>query len=285
MFEGTKFFIDNNIHKKTEIVPASLNVLREKAAKISLEAIGIGASNIKPLQLKLDFQVAASGSGGGGETVAIKIGNTTIELTPEAAQKIALMIAGVLIGLMAVLMTIFPMITNSAQPKLDQLNSEVTQILEEYKMYDDSGGGFSAEREIEKVMESNRTKLMAYSALGETVPKSLWITYFIVKDKGKIDIKGQTSKVDDVYTFYKNMKNALINSQLRLHKLELVSDSDAVVALTSDTPVIYAFEITNMSDAELTELAKPAEPAQPAEGAPKEGAAPEQPLPDLEPVN
>lgn len=46
------------------------------------------------------------------------------------------------------------------------------------------------------------------------------------------------------------MKDSLIDNQLRLHKLEMVSDSidDAVMP---DGPVMYNFEITNMSEGDL----------------------------------
>ncbi len=281
-FSGTTFFIDNNVHKTTEIVTVSPNVLPAKIPSISLEAVGIGAYPLVTLPLKLEFKTSASTTASGSELVQIKIGDKIIEVSPDAAQKIATMIVVAMLGITALLAVLYPVIVNVNQKKVQQVDARVMQLLKEYKLYE-SQGSFTADKEIKRVLEANRTKLMTYSALGETVPKSLWITYFIVKDNGKIDIKGQTSKVDDIYTFYKNIKSALINSQLRLHKLELVSESDAVIALTSDTPVIYEFEITNMTNEELA-------PAPPAAGA-KSPKTPKQPEPakpappPLEPIN
>ena len=51
------------------------------------------------------------------------------------------------------------------------------------------------------------------------------------------------------------MKDSLIDNQLRLHKLEMISDSiDDAVA--SDMPTMYDFEITNMAESELNPSAK-----------------------------
>ena len=89
---------------------------------------------------------------------------------------------------------------------------------------------------------------MAYSALGESVPKNLWVTYFVTKEDGKIDIKGESKSVEDIYLFFRNMKDSLINTQLRLHKLQMKTGSvDDAVNVSNN----YEFEITNMTDAEL----------------------------------
>ena len=93
---------------------------------------------------------------------------------------------------------------------------------------------------------------MAYTAIGEAVPKKLWLTYFVAKDDGKIDIKGESVNVEDITIFFKNMKDSLLNTQLRLHKLELKSSTvdDAIIDLNSSSE--YQFELTNMTDAELS---------------------------------
>ena len=105
-------------------------------------------------------------------------------------------------------------------------------------------------------MGYNRSKLLSYIALGESVPKSLWVTYFTAKDDGKIDIKGDSENVEDIYTFFKNMKDSLINTKLRLHKLEMKTNSiDEAVTIDPNQPTDYEFEITNMTDSEVNSLA------------------------------
>ena len=85
-----------------------------------------------------------------------------------------------------------------------------------------------------------------------SVPSKLWITYYTLNSGGKIDLKGQSSDVKNVYIFYKNLKQLINNSDIKFYKLEIDSGSiDDIVSGVSDANKIYNFEITNMSDSEL----------------------------------
>ena len=96
---------------------------------------------------------------------------------------------------------------------------------------------------------------MAYTSLGESIPKNLYLTYFMTGDEGYIDIKGCASSVEDVYIFFKNLKDSLIETNLRLNKLDLKTGSIESV-INSDSSNIdsapYIFEITNMSDDQIS---------------------------------
>ena len=98
---------------------------------------------------------------------------------------------------------------------------------------------------------------MGYTALGESVPKKVWLTYFTAKGDGKFNIKGESDNVEDVYLFYKNMKDSLISTQLRLHKLQMKNDSvEDAVTIDPNQPSDYEFEITNMSNSEINNIEK-----------------------------
>jgi hypothetical protein len=147
------------------------------------------------------------------------------------------------------------MLTN-AQQKSSDLDTQITQVEEQVKTYQKDTGKveFDAVAEIEKVLKNNRTKIMAYTALGESIPQNLYLTYFITGDEGTIDIRGCANSVEDVYVFFKNLKDSLVDSGLKLSKLDLKAGSlDAVVNSTASTidNAPYVFEITNMSDTQL----------------------------------
>ncbi len=253
--EGQVDFLDNNSFKKSEILPVSLNILPDQVLKVSLTAIGIAASNICNYPIKFEFsgnkQVESSGAV--DETVSFHFNGNEIVLTESVLKKISFIIAGVLLVPTLIAMLALPIAQKNSQAKLDEINSEISKIDGQIKQLSDdanAAGTFVVKTEIERVVKNNRAKLMSYSALGDSVPKDLWITYFSTKDDGKIDIKGASENVEDVYMFFKNMKGSLINTQLKLYKLEMMSDSieDAVSSVGNSA---YEFEITNMSEAEL----------------------------------
>lgn len=251
--DGVVNFIENNQFKKNDILPVSLEILEETARNISLESIGIAVGNHVNLPIKFNFLRSSSAdvvSDNPDEPVHVVLGSYEFDISPNQATKYAILSSLILVPLLLLFIAL-PLVANKKQSQLDEVQAKLTAVQAEVKKLEDEQNlskDFDVDSEVRKVLDENRTKLMAYMALGESVPRKLWLTYFVTKDDGKIDIKGETSNVEDVYTFYKNMKDSLINTQLRLHKLELQSDSDDVEAVQNSN---YEFEITNMSDSEL----------------------------------
>ena len=69
---------------------------------------------------------------------------------------------------------------------------------------------------------------------------------------GLVDIKGVSTDVSAVYVFFKNMRDSLIGTKLKLQKLEM--DSQSVDAAVSGAGGNYVFEITNMTEDQLSSL-------------------------------
>ncbi len=146
-------------------------------------------------------------------------------------------------------------ICTKVQEESASLDAQITSLDEQIKAMENEGGSdFDPVAEIERVLKNNRIKIMAYAALGESVPKSLYLTYFMTGEDGMIDIKGCADSVEDVYVFFKNLKDSLVESKLRISKLDLKSGSlDKIVTSTISTvdDAPYVFEITNMNDSQL----------------------------------
>lgn len=251
--EANISFIENNSFKKQDVLPVSLDVLEDVAHKISLEAIGIAVGNAVNMPEKFNFFANSSDvvTDDLNESVHIKIGSNEYDISPNTATKVSAILSAIIIIPTILAFIGIPAIEKQKQTKLSEVNSKLEQVNSEIKKYqnaENQSGNFDEGTEIKKVLSNNRSKLMAYSALGESVPKNLWVTYFVTKEDGKIDIKGESKSVEDIYLFFRNMKDSLINTQLRLHKLQMKTGSvDDAVNVSNN----YEFEITNMTDAEL----------------------------------
>ncbi len=251
--EANISFIENNSFKKQDVLPVSLDVLEDVAHKISLEAIGIAVGNAVNMPEKFNFFANSSDvvTDDLNEPVHIKIGSNEYDISPNTATKVSAILSAIIIIPTILAFIGIPAIEKQKQTKLSEVNSKLEQVNSEIKKYQNAqnqSGNFDEGTEIKKVLSNNRSKLMAYSALGESVPKNLWVTYFVTKEDGKIDIKGESKSVEDIYLFFRNMKDSLINTQLRLHKLQMKTGSvDDAVNVSNN----YEFEITNMTDAEL----------------------------------
>ena len=256
--DGIINFWENNTFKKQDALPVSLEVLEETAHKISLEAIGVAVGNNVNLPIKFNFMSGSSSDGisdDPNEPVHVVLGSSEFDISPNAARNIAVAFAILILIPAIIAFFVVPMIANKKQALLDDVNSRLQQTDAEIKRLQEEQNkqnDFDVNAEIKKVLTDNRAKLMAYTALGEAVPKNLWVTYFVAKDDGKFDIKGDSSNVEDIYLFFRNMKDSLISTKLRLHKLEMKSDSvDDAVTIDPNQPTDYEFEVTNMTATEL----------------------------------
>ena len=256
--DGIINFWENNTFKKQDALPVSLEVLEETAHKISLEAIGVAVGNNVNLPIKFNFMSGSSSDGisdDPNEPVHVVLGSSEFDISPNAARNIAVAFAILILIPAIIAFLVVPMNANKKQALLDDVNSRLQQTDAEIKRLQEEQNkqnDFDVNAEIKKVLTDNRAKLMAYTALGEAVPKNLWVTYFVAKDDGKFDIKGDSSNVEDIYLFFRNMKDSLISTKLRLHKLEMKSDSvDDAVTIDPNQPTDYEFEVTNMTATEL----------------------------------
>ena len=254
---GTVGFLENNIYRKDEFISTSLEILPDLAANITLEALGVAVSLMPNLPMQMNFMDSYSGAGvvDDDSPVVIRVGEKEFEITPQAALKIVTVVLAILIIPILALNILLPLGKNNIQKKLDTLTEQAKTLEDEVKKYSDEEAqldSFNVKREIQDTLKYNKIKLMTYSALGEAVPKGLWVTYFFTQKDGKIDIKGASTNVEDVYVFYKNLKDYLINAKLRLYRLEMATQNieDAV----ENSQQTYIFEITNMSEAELQAL-------------------------------
>lgn len=252
--EGQISFWDNNSFKKNDAIPVSLEVLEETAHKISLEAIGCATNVMLPVNFNF---LGSSGFEGDNpdEPVHVALGSTEFDISPNMARNYSILIACIVLVPALLFAFIVPSVEKHKQAQLDDVTNRLTNTnseIEKLQKEQNKENDFDVATEIKKVMKSNRSKLMAFTALGESVPKKLWVTYFAAQGDGQIDIKGESSNVEDIYLFYRNMKDSLLNTQLKLHNLEMKSNSvDEAVNSSPNKPTLYEFEVTNMSAAEL----------------------------------
>lgn len=276
--ESSIQFLECNKYTQNELLPVNLNIIPKLAMEVSLEAIGAATYPYCEFPLKLNLVKENEGgisAAEGVRTPKINIGNLEIELTPDFLKKISLIIGGIIIlPMLALSLWLGHLFIPKEQAKLDEINNKAQQITAEITKYNKSGNGesFDLKQVTEKIMTQNKTKLVYYGALGVSIPNKLWVTYYNANEAGKIDIKGKASNVGSVYTFYKNLKQLVNNSDIRLYRLEIASESIDAMVSSSSEPKNYEFEITNMSEVELN-------PAAAAPGSPEasSGTAPAQP--------
>ena len=246
-FSGQSIAIEENQYRKEPIANFGLNVLPDDQVKVSLSAYGSAAPS-GLINNDVNFLGAAD------KPVEVA---TFMGITPPVATVFALIILAVISGISLFAASTTEKMANDMQAKGAELDTQITALQSEVQQMEGAQEGkvvVDSVEEIAKTLKNNRTKIMAYAALGESIPKDLYLTYFITGDNGLIAIKGCADTVEDVYVFFKNLKDSLVDSNLRVSNLGLRSGSLDKVVNDTVSPfdsAPYIFEITNMTDAQL----------------------------------
>ncbi|MCM1339377.1 MAG: hypothetical protein NC191_06875 [Muribaculaceae bacterium] len=257
-FSGNTLFIEDNQFRKEPLTEMSLNILQEDQVKVSLHAIGCYTPD-GTFPVAVNFISEGGGKKAVAEEVVIPIQlseDKVFNLTPKIATFIML-------ALLAVFGSIVGGIYKYTESQLAKANEEnaaldtkISELDSQIKALEAKNGnsGFDAIAEIEKVIKFNTSKIKVFAALGESVPRNLYLTYFMTGADAQINIQGCADTVEDIYVFFRNLKESLTDSKIRISKLDLKSGKlDSIISSTISTVdnAPYIFEITNMDNDQL----------------------------------
>lgn len=201
-----------------------------------------------------------------------------------------MIIASIIVAVLVCLATVFALVPlnstiSQKQEEIAGLKAEINKIqkyLDENK--DISSDMFDEGIEIKVGLSHNKNVYTYYTIVGTEIPKKLWLTSL---DFGKyITIEGQADNLESVYSFFRNIKDYNPESNIKLQKLGLATNSDFTVLsddakngnedgmevkslLTSMNADFYEFKISNAPEEKKKSDDE------------KDGNSP---LPDLEPI-
>lgn len=254
-FNGQMITVEDNKYRTTPLAEICTTLKTEKQSQVSLHLLG-RLANDEMFPIFANFLTLVDGYTR-SDILEIPLGNDKmLVLTPPKAMLWSLAILAIVVIPLSVLWFGSTALNNKYMNELEELKIKVSNIDTQLEQYDvKDGPKFDPIDQIEKVIMNNRMKIMAFSALGDSIPQNLYLNYFMTGASGFIDVQGCADSVDDVYLFYQNLKDSLAGSNLRLSKLDLKSESiDQVIngggGSLDSAP--YVFEITNMDESQLT---------------------------------
>lgn len=235
---GDVIFLECNQYAKQPIMDVDLNVLPHYIKAITPEAIGAAVYRSREFGLKLNFLVKAD----------IKAPDTTnvmgFELTQEQLVIYTAIIgAAIIIVCFLCSMALQTYISNleSQRSSLDQESTSQQAELASLQKDENKIDIYSAAKKIDKSMLE---KILYYNAIGADIPAHVWLTAFYADTAGTYGIAGETSSVDEVYLFFRNLKSQVPTSNLLLAKLS-VDDKDGIIDIEKTANANYTFELSN----------------------------------------
>ncbi len=254
-FNGKMITVEDNKYRTTPLHDVCMSLKTEKQSQVSLHLIGrLVNDDLFPINANFLTQVSGYAR---NDILEIPLsGDKILVLTPQKAMLWSLAFLAIVVIPLAVVFFVSSMLSNKYLNNLEELKTQVANVDNELRQYDvakDDGPKFDPKTQIEKVLKNNRLKIMAFSSLGDSVPKNLYLNYFMTGNSGFVDVQGCSDTVEDVYVFYQGLKDSLIETKLRLNKLDLKSESvDDVINGAGSGSSPYIFEITNMDEGQLS---------------------------------
>ena len=153
------------------------------------------------------------------------------------------------------------------QNNLVDLNGQIEKIQKFLKDNEDiSSDLFDEGDEIRTGLGHNKNIYSYYTIVGTEIPKKLWLTHLKLGEKTTIE--GQADNLESVYAFFRSIKDYNPESDIKLQKLGLAtnskvqklddnsSDVETDSILTSLNADFYEFRISNEPEVKKEDLEK-----------------------------
>lgn len=238
--QGDVIFLESNQYAKSPIMDVDLNVLPHYVKAITPEVIGAAVYNLQDFGLKLNFLTKTDYKA--PDTIRVM----GFDLTKDQLTIYMLIICFGIIGVCFLGKTAVDSYLAKLEEQNSTLDSEQQSLDAELAGLQKGKTGmdiYSAAKQIDKNMLN---EVLYYNAAGADIPSKVWLTNFYADSKGAYAIKGETTAVDDVYLFFRNIKSQVPESDLILSSLS-VDDNDGMVDIEKAGNLIYSFALTNSS--------------------------------------
>ena len=235
---GDVIFLECNQYAKQPIMDVDLNVLPHYIKAITPEAIGAAIYRNREFTIKLNF--LAKTDYHAPDTINVM----GFDLTKEQLMLYTVIIGAAIIGVCFLCSMAIGSYVTSLEEKRTALEQEAAAQQTELAELKQSSGKidiYSAAKTIDKSMVN---KITYYDSIGADIPAKVWLTLFYADTNGAYGIKGQTTSVDEVYLFFRNIKSRVPDSDLILSKLS-VDDNEGLIDIEKTANAMYTFELTN----------------------------------------
>ena len=235
---GEVKYLECNQYAKDSIITVDLNILPHYVKTITPEAIGAAIYCYKDFDLKLNFIQKSDYKA--PDMIRIAGFDLTKQQLYAYVGIICIAIIAVCFGASkAVEAYLGKLQTQNAD--LDTQQQSLDSELKELQVTKTGMDIYAAAKKIDAGLQA---KVKYFYAIGADIPAQVWLTTFYADSRGAYGIKGETTAVDDVYIFYRNIKSQVPESDLILSSLS-VDDEGGVIDIDVAKDLTYSFELSN----------------------------------------
>lgn len=241
-FLGHVLFFEKNKFANTQIMNVTLNVLSEYANSISPDVIGAAVYNVSNYSYKINLLRGMLSED--ATNIVFQILGQKIVISPKMIHLFVVcsLIFGVVLFSSAYF--ILDSVTKNYQKKLEEINSKISNLNSQITSIQGSSEKVDIDAVQLNILKQNKIELSYYDAIAIDLAENIWLTNFYTDSNGAVLLRGESTSIDLIYTFFKNIKSFVTGSDLTLTKLEF-KDSANLDKLYSSQNLVYIFELSN----------------------------------------
>ena len=221
-YNNAVIFLEANAFSKETFADAP-DIAPEEAKNISLDLIGSCLYGERFLHFNL-FCEELGDVYWAQQPPQFKFNGQTIVLSNEFLIKWCVILLLIILIPAAGLYFYFNSECSKLQADYEAAQSKLKQTEEQIKKYEGlvSADVFSEQDEIRIGVVKNTAFYNYVDLLGREMPAKLWLTAFTICDD-YINMEGRADNIDSIYSFYRNIKDSITDSNVKLQKLALAT--------------------------------------------------------------
>ncbi len=253
-FDREIIAIDSNKYSKKPIMEVMSATDFNAANSITLGVIGAAYTKTTDFNIVLNvLQDDPSINLGAYFTTTIL--GTTIEVTSDFVDKLAVLVVAACAVIFGILIGLCNLLNTQIQNSITDINSQIQTI--DAQISAENQGEKKEEIDmnviIDEIAASNVNAINFYDSIATDIPKNVWLTRYYNQTGDKIAVRGIAESIVDIYEYYKNLRIVSPQSDIKLTELKVVTedmkseDSRFItdLAIDQDTDRLYSFEISN----------------------------------------
>ena len=246
-FHGSKKFLNQNKYNDKQIMDVDFSVLPNYINQISLTAVGTALYYSVDYPIKFNLLPNASLEVASNEYILECFGKE-YSVTKEYMQAFVIAILIVVTAISGCIYGLLKYFNNNLNAEIAKVQNNIQNTqksIESLKESEKEEGPVTLDLgQLKSNVETQNLKsLMYYAAIAYNIPRSTWITGFMVNSKGAVAIEGKASHTSKVYEFFRSVKSAIPESDISLTKLKFAVGYDDLVGISDR--LLYDFTLSN----------------------------------------
>ena len=213
----------------------------------------IGAANPKS-ELGLSTNVLADEMNVGSSVYfTTNILGTVVDVTSEVVMKLSIFFAVVILGFFGIIWLALSAYSSGMEKQISEITSRISSLdadIAREQQVEEVKEDVDITSIIDEVAQVNVKALKNYDSISTDIPKNIWLTKYYNKLGDKIVIQGIAESIPDIYEYFKNLKVASPESDIKLNDLKVITDDQESeflkgLYIDSEKDRLYSFEISN----------------------------------------